>query len=176
MAGGCPPACNETSRLSTRCHAGLSAQQCGVVTCTPTPCPRLCPLLPACLPLPCSQYAFAHSTPQPRYSVRSAGQREYKEGLMVRRAWRDWAELALAATTAALPSVLDPGRLLQPTQPPLHPLFPPQKKHVQLPWWTVEVAFKGRVMGSGASFDKRDAGQAAAREALQRLGQLPAGA
>jgi dsRNA-specific ribonuclease len=28
-------------------------------------------------------------------------------------------------------------------------------------------------MGSGGSFDKRDAGQAAARQALQRLGQLP---
>jgi dsRNA-specific ribonuclease len=44
---------------------------------------------------------------------------------------------------------------------------------VQLKWWTVDVAFQGRVMGSGGSFDKRDAGQAAARQALQRLGQLP---
>lgn len=43
----------------------------------------------------------------------------------------------------------------------------------QLPWWTVEVAFGGRVVGSGGSFDKRGAEQAAAREALEGLGQLP---
>jgi dsRNA-specific ribonuclease len=46
---------------------------------------------------------------------------------------------------------------------------------MQLPWWQAEVVFHGRVMGQGGSFERRGAEQAAARQALQQLGQLEAG-
>jgi dsRNA-specific ribonuclease len=46
------------------------------------------------------------------------------------------------------------------------------KAGLSLPWWRVEVSFRGEVMGAGGSFNKRDAEQAAARQALERLGEL----
>ena len=80
--------------------------------------------------------------------------------------------LALPGRPAGLPALPSTARQDIPclALPCLAPALP---LSVQLKWWTVDVAFQGRVMGSGGSFDKRDAGQAAARQALQRLGQLP---
>lgn len=46
------------------------------------------------------------------------------------------------------------------------------KAGLLLPWWRVDVSVRGEVMGTGGSFDKRDAEQAAARQALERLGEL----
>ncbi|KAI3436039.1 hypothetical protein D9Q98_002096 [Chlorella vulgaris] len=43
---------------------------------------------------------------------------------------------------------------------------------LQLTWWHVDVALAGRIMGSGGSFDKRDAEQVAARCALERMGEI----
>ncbi|PSC71009.1 ribonuclease III [Micractinium conductrix] len=45
------------------------------------------------------------------------------------------------------------------------------KAGLALTWWEVDVAFKGGVMGTGGSFDKKRAEQAAARQALRRLGE-----
>lgn len=46
------------------------------------------------------------------------------------------------------------------------------KGSLQLLYWSVDVTF-GHVTGTGGSFDKRYAYQAAARQALQQLEQLP---
>lgn len=48
------------------------------------------------------------------------------------------------------------------------------KDGLKLQWFDVTVTSDGEAWGSAGSFDKSGAQQAAARQALERLGQLPA--
>lgn len=47
------------------------------------------------------------------------------------------------------------------------------KAGLALKYWSVDVHYRGGVKGSGGGFNKRDAEQAAARQALQQMGELP---
>ncbi|KAL4458723.1 hypothetical protein ABPG75_013588 [Micractinium tetrahymenae] len=47
------------------------------------------------------------------------------------------------------------------------------KEGLALKWWKVDVHFQGSVIGTGGSFDKRQAEQLAAKMALRKLGELP---
>lgn len=49
---------------------------------------------------------------------------------------------------------------------PYHPCL-------QLKWYTVDVQYGGEVVGTGSGWERRWAEQAAARQALDNMGQLP---
>ncbi len=61
----------------------------------------------------------------------------------------------------------------------VHTQTAPLHRHVALPsllqlkWYTVEVQYCGEVVGTGSGWERRWAEQAAARQALDNMGQLP---
>lgn len=52
-------------------------------------------------------------------------------------------------------------------------LLPPLPPPPQLKWYTVDVQYAGEVVGTGSGWERRWAEQAAARQALDNMGQLP---
>lgn len=61
---------------------------------------------------------------------------------------------------------MGPTLLLAPTHPNPTPA-------TQLKWYTVDVQYRGEVVGTGSGWEKRWAEQAAARQALENMGALP---
>lgn len=102
--------------------------------------------------------AQARKRPNPVYAVLSARQMEYKKtGAKV-----SWLALSRKKSRSEYEARVRNVRLI----------CVPSSCPLQRKFWTVDVHFDGKLAGTGSSFEKRGAEQAAARDALIALGEI----